>query len=127
RNEDVEALLTDEIAAAVAASDPRSDLTRSTAIPVIADRPRARAGAWYEMVPRSQGKLPGKHGTFDDCIARLPEIADLGFDVLYFPPINPIGHTNRKGKNNSLKAELGDVGSFYAIGDETGGHDAIHP
>ena len=120
-------LLDDVFAAAIEKSDVRPDLTRSHVVPMLVERERARAGAWYEMVPRSQGRIPGKHGTFDDCIARVPEIADLGFDVLYFPPINPIGHTNRKGKNNSLKAEPGDVGSFYAIGDETGGHDAIHP
>ena len=95
--------------------------------PLIADRPLARAGAWYEMVPRSQGKIPGRHGTFDDCIARLPEIASLGFDVIYLTPIHPIGTTNRKGRNNSLKAEPGDPGSFYAIGSEAGGHDAVHP
>ena len=79
------------------------------------------------MVPRSQGSVPGQHGTFDDCIARLPEIAALGFDVLYLTPIHPIGHTNRKGRNNALRAEPGDPGSPYAIGSEEGGHDAIHP
>jgi starch synthase (maltosyl-transferring) len=94
---DVETLLADDLAEAVAASDPRGDLTRSIAIPVIVDRPRARAGAWYEMVPRSQGTVPGQHGTFDDCIARLPDIAALGFDVVYLTPIHPIGMTNRKG------------------------------
>ena len=62
------------------------------------DRPIARAGAWYEMMPRSQGRLPDRHGTFDDGIARLPEIAALGFDVLYLPPIHPIGRTNRKAQ-----------------------------
>jgi starch synthase (maltosyl-transferring) len=79
------------------------------------------------MVPRSQSKVPGQHGTFADCIARVPEIAALGFDVLYLTPIHPIGHTNRKGRNNSLKAEAGDPGSFYAIGNASGGHDAVHP
>ena len=98
-------LLDDIVAAAIEKTDNRPDLTRSHVVPLVADRERARSGAWYEMVPRSQGKVPGKHGTFDDCIARLPEIADLGFDVLYFTPIHPIGHTNRKGKNNTLKAE----------------------
>ena len=93
-------LLDDIVAAAIEKTDNRPDLTRSHVVPLVADRERARAGAWYEMVPRSQGKVPGKHGTFDDCIARLPEIAGLGFDVLYFTPIHPIGHTNRKGKNN---------------------------
>jgi starch synthase (maltosyl-transferring) len=78
-------------------------------------------------MPRSQGTVPGRHGTFDDCIRRLPEIAALGFDVLYFPPIHPIGMTNRKGRNNALRAQPGDPGSPYAIGSPEGGHDAIHP
>ena len=78
-------LLLDEVAAA-AATDQQTDLTRSAAMPLVADRPLARAGAWYEMVPRSQGSVPGRHGTFDDCIARLPEIAALGFDVVYLHP-----------------------------------------
>ena len=97
-------LLADDLAAAMAKTETRPDLTRSHVVPLVADRERARAGAWYEMVPRSQGSVPGKHGTFDDCIARVPEIAALGFDVLYLTPIHPIGHTNRKGKNNALKA-----------------------
>ena len=79
------------------------------------------------MVPRSRSAIPGKHGTFDDCINRLPEIAALGFDVLYFTPIHPIGRTNRKGRNNSLRCEPGDPGSLYAIGSVEGGHDAVHP
>ena len=111
----LEPLLLDEVAAA-AASDQQTDLTRSAAMPLVADRARARAGAWYEMVPRSQGRVPGRHGTFDDCIARLPEIAALGFDVVYLTPIHPIGRTNRKGKNNSLTAGPDDPGSPYAIG-----------
>jgi len=127
RTSDLEILLDEELAGAVAESDPRGDLTRSMAVAAIVDRPRARAGAWYEMVPRSQGTVPGKHGTFDDCIARLPEIAALGFDVVYLTPIHPIGTTNRKGKNNSLKAAPDDPGSPYAIGSRQGGHDAVHP
>jgi starch synthase (maltosyl-transferring) len=119
-------LLLDDVAAA-AASDQQTDLTRSATMPLVADRPLARAGAWYEMVPRSQGSVPGRHGTLDDCIARLPEIASLGFDVVYLTPIHPIGHTNRKGRNNALTANPGDPGSFYAIGSADGGHDAIHP
>jgi starch synthase (maltosyl-transferring) len=120
-------LLDDVVAAAIEKSDVRPDLTRSHIVPLLAERERARAGAWYEMVPRSQGRVPGRHGTFDDCIARVPELAELGFDVIYFPPIHPIGHTNRKGRNNALEPEPGDPGSFYAIGSEHGGHDAIHP
>ncbi len=127
QNGQVAPLLSDEVAAAMAQSQARADLTRSLPLPLMVDRERARSGAWYEMVPRSQGKVPGVHGTFRDCIARLPDVAAMGFDVLYFTPINPIGETNRKGKNNALKAEPGDVGSPYAIGGEAGGHDAIHP
>src|SRR5207237_1043694 len=76
----------------------QTDLTRSQVFPLYADRPLARAGAWYELVPRSQSRVPGRHGTFDDCIARLPELSDLGFDVVYLTPIHPIGRVNRKGR-----------------------------
>jgi len=126
-SQDPAVLLDDVVAAAIEKSETRPDLTRSHIVPLVADRERARAGAWYEMVPRSQGRVAGRHGTFDDCIARVPEIAALGFDVLYLTPIHPIGRTNRKGRNNALKALPGDPGSFYAVGDEHGGHDAIHP
>ena len=94
---------------------------------VFADRLAARFSAWYEIFPRSQSGDPNRHGTFDDVIARLPEIRELGFDVLYFTPIHPIGRKNRKGKNNSLKAREGDVGSVYAVGADEGGHEAVHP
>ena len=124
---DPAALLAPELEEAMAESQPRPDLTRSRLFPLTIDRPRAVVGAWYEMVPRSQSPLPGKHGTFRDCIARLPDIAAMGFDVLYFTPIHPIGHTNRKGRNNSLEAKPGDPGSPYAIGSVEGGHDALHP
>jgi starch synthase (maltosyl-transferring) len=120
-------LLTAELKDAMAESQLHSDLTRSPLIPFVADRPRARAGAWYEMVPRSQGKTPGQHGTFQDSIARLPDIAAMGFDVVYLTPIHPIGHTNRKGSNNAVTAADGDPGSPYAIGGGEGGHDAVHP
>jgi starch synthase (maltosyl-transferring) len=119
-------LLSDELAAATRKVQ-QSDLTRSASYPLVADRPIARAGAWYEMMPRSQSPVPRRHGTFDDCINRLPEIAALGFDVLYLTPIHPIGRVNRKGRNNSLRCEAGDPGSPYAIGSAEGGHDAIHP
>jgi starch synthase (maltosyl-transferring) len=94
---------------------------------VIVDRPIARFGAWYEMFPRSQGRIAGQGATFDDCIARLPEIRALGFDVVYLPPIHPIGRINRKGRDNTLTAEAGDPGSPYAIGSSEGGHTAVHP
>ncbi len=126
RTGDIEALLSDELAAVAVDSQERPDLTSSTLFPLVAERTIARAGAWYEMVPRSQGKVPGRHGTFDDCIARVPEIAALGFDVVYLTPIHPIGRTNRKGRNNALAAGPDDPGSPYAIGSAEGGHDAIH-
>ncbi|MGB9016109.1 MAG: maltotransferase domain-containing protein, partial [Pseudolabrys sp.] len=120
-------LLDDVLAAAMEKTQTRPDLTLSAVVPVLAERKRARCGNWYEMVPRSQGTVEGKHGTFDDCITRVPEIAALGFDVLYLTPIHPVGRTNRKGKNNSLNAGPDDPGSFYSIGNEHGGHDAIEP
>jgi starch synthase (maltosyl-transferring) len=120
-------LLTDELKDAMAESQSRPDLTRSPLFPLMVDRPRARTGAWYEMVPRSQGKTPGQHGTFQDCIARLPDIAAMGFDVVYLTPIHPIGRINRKGRNNAVTAAEGDPGSPYAIGSAEGGHDAVHP
>lgn len=124
---ETEPLRSPKLREAMAEAQPRPDLTRSALLPLMIDRERARNGAWYEMIPRSQSKVPGRHGTFRDCIERLPEIAAMGFDVLYFTPIHPIGETNRKGKNNALTAEPGDVGSPYAIGGKEGGHDAIHP
>jgi starch synthase (maltosyl-transferring) len=92
---------------------------------ITVDREKARFSTWYELFPRSCG-APGKHGTFADCIARLPYIAELGFDVLYLPPIHPIGVTFRKGKNNTFVAEPGDVGVPWGIGAPEGGHKAIH-
>lgn len=86
----------------------------------------ARFGAWYELFPRSLGK-DGAHGTLRDVEAQLPQIAAMGFDVLYLPPIHPIGRVNRKGPNNSPTSEPGDAGSPWAIGAEEGGHKAIHP
>jgi starch synthase (maltosyl-transferring) len=120
------ALLSDELMAA-ASKGSQSDLTRSPSYPLVADRPLARAGAWYEMMPRSQSPTANRHGTFDDCINRLPDIAAMGFDVLYLTPIHPIGRINRKGRNNSLTSGPDDPGSPYAIGAAEGGHDAVHP
>ncbi|GLQ55561.1 alpha-1,4-glucan--maltose-1-phosphate maltosyltransferase [Devosia nitrariae] len=107
---------------------PRTNLTRcERVLKVFVDRRAAAFSAWYELMPRSQSGDVNRHGTFDDVIARLPYVRDLGFDVLYFPPIHPIGRTNRKGRNNSLAPEPDDPGSPYAIGSKDGGHDAIHP
>jgi starch synthase (maltosyl-transferring) len=122
-----EILLSDVLKKAMAEGQERNDLTRSKPLTLLVDRPRARYSSWYEMVPRSQSPHPGQHGTWNDCIRRLPDIQAMGFDVVYLTPIHPIGSTNRKGRNNALIADDGDPGSFYAIGSGEGGHDAIHP
>lgn len=96
-------------------------------LPVIVDRKKAIFSTWYERFPRSCSSEPGKHGTFKDCEAILPEIAKMGFDIFYLPPIHPIGRTNRKGKNNSPVSVQNDVGSPWAIGSQEGGHKSIHP
>ena len=90
------------------------------------DRELARFGAWYELFPRSTG-APGEHGTFETTAAALPDIAGMGFNVLYLPPIHPIGVVNRKGRNNALVAEPDDVGVPWAIGSDRGGHKDVHP
>jgi starch synthase (maltosyl-transferring) len=94
---------------------------------VVVEPVQARGSAWYEMFPRSCSYAPGQHGTFKDCEKRLPYIAGMGFDVLYLPPIHPIGVTNRKGKNNAAVAAPDDPGSPWAIGGAEGGHQAVHP
>ncbi len=104
-----------------------SDATRYRELEVVVDRERARFAAWYEIYPRSQGTDPTRSATFREAEARIPAIAAMGFDVLYMPPIHPIGHTHRKGRNNALQAEPGDPGSPYAIGSEAGGHTAVEP
>ncbi|RUL85925.1 alpha-1,4-glucan--maltose-1-phosphate maltosyltransferase [Tautonia sociabilis] len=94
---------------------------------VIVDPVLARFGAWYEMFPRSAATEPGRHGTFRDVEARLPYIAGMGFDILYLPPIHPIGRSFRKGPNNTLTPGPGDPGSPWAIGAPEGGHRDVHP
>ncbi len=94
---------------------------------LIVDRPKARFSAWYEMFPRSQGTDPKRPTTFREAERRLSGIADMGFDVVYLPPIHPIGVTNRKGPNNSLNGSDNSPGSPWAIGNEAGGHDAVDP
>jgi len=94
---------------------------------IVVDPPLARFSAWYEFFPRSASREPGRHGTFKDCEAMLPYVAELGFDIVYFPPIHPIGRTRRKGANNALIAGPNDVGSPWAIGAQEGGHKSIHP
>jgi starch synthase (maltosyl-transferring) len=115
---DTETLTVDEALAAPAGQ--RSEKAWSATYEIDADRTLARFGSWYELFPRSWGGFKGVR-------AQLPRFAELGVDVLYLPPIHPIGHTNRKGRNNSETAGPGDVGSPWAIGSEKGGHDAIEP
>ena len=107
--------------------DRRFATTYEKELAVIVDREKARFSSWYEMFPRSCVSEPGRHGTLKDCEARLPYIASMGFDVLYFPPIHPIGPTHRKGKNGVPSGTPTDPGSPWGIGSQEGGHTAIHP
>jgi starch synthase (maltosyl-transferring) len=128
------AATSDEVAAILAAFPLREFLTSSPRYPVIAHRPRALYGSWYEFFPRSEGAQVDHStgrvvasGTLRTAARRLDAIARMGFDVVYLPPVHPIGYTARKGANNSLNAAPGDPGSPWAIGSAEGGHDAIHP
>jgi starch synthase (maltosyl-transferring) len=121
-------MLSDEIGALMARADDRADRVQyAHTLELVVDRREARFAAWYEMFPRSQGRVPGQGATFDDCIERLGEVAALGFDVVYLVPIHPIGRINRKGRDNAVVARPGDPGSPYAIGAAEGGHRAVHP
>ena len=113
--------------APLAEHDRRGSTTYDRILRVIVDPLRARFGAWYEMFPRSCTQDPTRSGTFRDAEARLPDIAAMGFDVVYLPPVHPIGRTHRKGPNNSLNSRPGDPGSPWAIGSDEGGHTAIEP
>jgi starch synthase (maltosyl-transferring) len=120
--------LDDELAALASKYPDRRFAARYGAeLSLVADRERARFSSWYELFPRSAGRVAGVHGTFRDVEARLPAIAGMGFDVLYFPPIHPIGRIDRKGRNNALETEPDDVGSPWAIGSAEGGHKDILP
>ena len=118
--------------AALEAYPLRELLTVEGPFPLQADRPRALYGSWYELFPRSEGAAPDadgvlRSGTFATAAKRLPAVAEMGFDVVYLPPIHPIGEVNRKGPNNTLTPGPDDVGSPWAIGSKDGGHDAVHP
>jgi len=119
----------DEPRAALAQRYPDTGLafTHPQVHPIVVERERARFSAWYEFFPRSASSNPDRHGTFADCEAWLPYVKRMGFDVLYFPPIHPIGRARRKGRNNTLDPAPGDVGSPWAIGSTEGGHEAILP
>jgi starch synthase (maltosyl-transferring) len=124
----VERALVVTVAQAMARHADRSRATRfEPVLQVTVEHERARLGAWYEMFPRSAGTDPTRSATFDEAAARLPYVASMGFDVLYLPPIHPIGRSFRKGRNNSLEAGPDDVGSPWAIGSAEGGHDAVEP
>ncbi|MFE1055536.1 alpha-1,4-glucan--maltose-1-phosphate maltosyltransferase [Streptomyces rochei] len=119
--------LTPEVDAVLARHPLRELVTTSDPLPLLVERERALYGAWYEFFPRSEGTPDRPHGTFRTAARRLPAIAAMGFDVVYLPPIHPIGTTHRKGRNNTLSAGPDDVGVPWAIGSPEGGHDAVHP
>jgi starch synthase (maltosyl-transferring) len=120
--------LSEDLATVMAAHPDRSRATRfDRVLGVVVERERARFGAWYEMFPRSASPDPSRSATFDEAAALLPYIASMGFDVLYLPPVHPIGRSFRKGRNNSLTPQPDDPGSPWAIGSEAGGHTAIEP
>ncbi len=121
------AMALDAARAGIVARHADQSLAATMTLELVADRKRAEFSTWYEMFPRSAGTELGSHGTFRDVEARLPYLAGMGFDVLYFPPIHPIGRINRKGTNNTLVAGPGDVGSPWAIGAAEGGHKDILP
>jgi starch synthase (maltosyl-transferring) len=127
--DEIRAAALDEAMAALAARHPdRSHEARwGVEMPLVVERERARFSTWYELFPRSAATEPGRHGTFKDVEQRLAYVAELGFDVLYLPPIHPVGRERRKGKNNAVAAAPDDVGSSWAIGAKEGGHKAIHP
>ena len=124
--EQVALFLHPQSAQLMAEADHRPYLSISSEFPVDVERELAEFASWYELFPRSITDDPARHGTFNDVHSRLPMIQDMGFDVLYFTPIHPIGRSHRKGRNNSLTAGPDDPGSPYAIGSEEGGHEAIH-
>ncbi|MEU5100659.1 alpha-1,4-glucan--maltose-1-phosphate maltosyltransferase, partial [Streptomyces sp. NPDC020996] len=121
------AALTPEVDAVLARHPLRELVTASEPLELLVERERALYGAWYEFFPRSEGTPEQPHGTFRTAARRLPAIAAMGFDVVYLPPVHPIGTTFRKGRNNTLSAGPDDVGVPWAIGSPEGGHDAVHP
>ncbi|BBC73438.1 alpha-1,4-glucan--maltose-1-phosphate maltosyltransferase [Altererythrobacter sp. B11] len=122
-----ELLLSHELRDLMDRADDRPHKLTTPSFPLEAERIEARFSSWYEIFPRSMTDDPARHGTFADVVNHLPRIRGMGFDTLYFPPIHPIGRTNRKGPNNTLTPGPDDPGSPYAIGSAEGGHDAIHP
>jgi len=124
----VEAALSDELVELTRPLDPRASKVRfDRQLDLVVQRERAAFSSWYELFPRSTSSEPDTHGTFRDVIARLDHVAGMGFDVLYLPPIHPIGEQHRKGRNNAVQAGPDDPGSPWAIGSTQGGHKDIHP
>ncbi|MEU9382844.1 alpha-1,4-glucan--maltose-1-phosphate maltosyltransferase [Streptomyces sp. NPDC048279] len=121
------AALSPEVEKILARYPLRELVTCSEPLPLLVERERALYGSWYEFFPRSEGTPERPHGTFRTAARRLPAIAEMGFDVVYLPPIHPIGTTFRKGRNNTLAPTPDDVGVPWAIGSPEGGHDAVHP
>ncbi len=120
-------LLSPELVGLMQTADNRPHLATIGPIPIQAERTAAGFASWYEVFPRSLSDDPNRHGTFRDVERHLPRVQAMGFDVLYFPPVHPIGRVNRKGRNNTLTPTPDDPGSPYAIGSSDGGHDALHP
>ena len=125
-NGDIDSINFDEIRSISQKYAFKRSFTKSSEFHINALPKHAYYGSWYEMFPRSQSALEGKSGTFRDCIRRLPDIREMGFNVIYFPPIHPIGKTNRRGKNGIIPSGQGDPGSPWAIGNAAGGHKAIN-
>jgi starch synthase (maltosyl-transferring) len=124
----IDLVLGDDFASVVHANPLKENETElNEVVKIQVEYAKANFSAWYEFFPRSASLESGKHGTFNDCIRLLPRIAAMGFDVLYFPPIHPIGKVNRKGKNNNVRSEAGEPGSPWAIGSDEGGHKSILP
>ncbi|MCY4158376.1 MAG: DUF3416 domain-containing protein [Bacteroidetes bacterium] len=123
---DIRAPLEEESLQLALANDPQKGAIQSNALTVEVDRKLASFAAWYEFFPRSSANVPGIHGTLDDAASRLERIRDLGFDIVYLPPIHPIGTTFRKGKDNNPNAKPGEPGSPWAIGGKDGGHTSVH-
>ncbi|MGW0712183.1 maltotransferase domain-containing protein [Streptomyces sp. NPDC002643] len=121
------AALAPEVDEVLARHPLRELVTSSDPLPLLVERERALFGSWYEFFPRSEGTPEQPHGTFRTAARRLPAIAAMGFDVIYLPPVHPIGTTHRKGRNNTLSPTPDDVGVPWAIGSPEGGHDTVHP
>jgi starch synthase (maltosyl-transferring) len=129
KNRKIDAIVhSGELEVLMATYPDRSDATQYAPAPrVMVDRHAAQFGAWYEFFPRSAEGRADRGSTFRDCLPRIDDAKAMGFDVIYFPPIHPIGHTNRKGRNNSVTSKPGDPGVPWAIGSEAGGHEAVEP